>query len=99
MNTPAGEGYDADAQHDKRDWSAAYQAAMDKAHVLPRYPEHWKTSAKPARSYTWWMKESSEFVRFVNPGDLRAATMACGACHLPEIQANEKSLMANAAMF
>ncbi|MBS0486522.1 MAG: cytochrome c3 family protein, partial [Proteobacteria bacterium] len=95
----AGENYDADAQHDKRDWSAAYQAAMDKAHVLPRYPEHWKTSANPQRSYTWWMKESPEYVRFVNPGDLRAATLACGACHLPEIQANEKSLMANAAMF
>jgi hypothetical protein len=99
VSTPAGESYDADAQHDKRDWSAAYQAAMDKAHVLPRYPEHWKTSANPQRSYTWWMKESPEFVRFVNPGDLRAATLACGACHLPEIQANEKSLMANAAMF
>ncbi|MDE2085048.1 MAG: hypothetical protein KGI64_09325 [Xanthomonadaceae bacterium] len=99
VNAPAGESYDADAQHDKRDWSAAYQAAMDKAHVLPRYPEHWKTSAKPQRSYTWWLKESPEFVRFVNPGDLRAATLACGACHLPEIQANEKSLMANAAMF
>ena len=99
VNTPAGENYDADAQHDKRDWSAAYQAAMDKAHVLPRYPEHWKTSANPQRSYTWWMKESPEYVRFVNPGDLRAATLACGACHLPEIQANEKSLMANAAMF
>lgn len=99
VNTPAGESYDADAQHDKRDWSTAYQAAMDKAHVLPRYPEHWKTSANPQRSYTWWMKESPEYVRFVNPGDLRAATLACGACHLPEIQANEKSLMANAAMF
>jgi hypothetical protein len=99
VNTPAGEGYDADAQHDKRNWSAAYRAAMDKAHVLPRYPEHWKTSANPQRSYTWWMKESPEYVRFVNPGDLRAATLACGACHLPEIQANEKSLMANAAMF
>lgn len=99
IHTPAGESYDADAQHDKRDWPAAYQAAMDKAHVLPRYPEHWKTSANPQRSYTWWMKESPEFVRFVNPGDLRAATLACGACHLPEIQANEKSLMANAAMF
>jgi hypothetical protein len=73
VNTPADEGYDADAQHDKRNWSAAYRAAMDKAHVLPRYPEHWKTSANPERSYTWLLKESLEFVRFVNPGDLRVA--------------------------
>ena len=99
VNTPAGESYDADAQHDKRDWSAAYQAAMDKAHVLPRFPDKWKTSANAKGSFTWWTRESPEFVRFVNPGDLRAATLACGACHLPEIQANEKSLMANAAMF
>ena len=38
-------------------------------------------------------------MRFVNPGDLRVANEACGACHLPIIQANEQSLMANAAMF
>ncbi len=96
---PPGQNYDADADHDKRNWSPAYQAAMDKAHVLPRYPDHWKTSANPKRSYTWWFKESPEFARFVNPGDLRVATEACGACHLPIIQANQKSLMANAAMF
>ena len=99
VHAPSGEVYNADADHDKRDWPAGYQTAMDKAHVLPRYPEHWKTSANPQRSYTWWMKESTQFVRFVNPGDLRVATESCGACHLPIIQANEKSLMANAAMF
>ncbi len=97
--TPPGETYSADDHHGTRDWSAGYRATMDKAHVLPRFPEHWNTSANPERSYTWWMKESPEFVRFVNPGDLRAATESCGACHLPVIQANQKSLMANAAMF
>ena len=97
--TPLGQTYSADDHHDARDWSADYHAAMDKAHVLPRYPEHWKTSANPERSYAWIMKEAPEFVRFINPGDLRAANEACGACHLPVIEANEKSLMSNAAMF
>jgi hypothetical protein len=77
----------------------AYHDAIDKAHVLPRYPSRWESSANPARSYTWLLQESPEFVRFINPGDLRIAREACGSCHLPVIQANEKSLMANAAMF
>ena len=99
INAPAGETYSADAHHNKRDWSSSYQTAMDQAHVLPKYPDHWKSSANPVRSYTWWLKESQQFVRFVNPGDFRVADKACGACHLPIIQANKKSLMANAAMF
>ncbi|HQV47789.1 MAG TPA: multiheme c-type cytochrome [Dokdonella sp.] len=77
----------------------AYRNAIDQAHVLPSYPSRWESSANPVRSYTWLLKESPEFVRFINPGDLRIAREACGACHLPLIQANEKSLMANAAMF
>ena len=97
--SPPGETYSADDKGTLRQWSAAYKSSMETAHVLPRYPDHWKTSANPERSYTWLLKESLEFVRFVNPGDLRTADEACGACHLPIIQANEKSLMANAAMF
>ena len=96
---PPGETYSADAAGKARGWSSGYLAMMDKAHVLPRYPDHWPGSANPQRSYTALLKEAPEFVRFINPGDLRAANEACGACHLPVIQANEKSLMANAAMF
>ncbi len=76
-----------------------YRAALESAHVLPRFPDRWPSSANPERSYTWMNKESPEFVRFINPGDLRIAREACGACHLPVIQQAEKSLMANAAMF
>lgn len=79
--------------------SLEYRAEMDKAHILPRYPSRWPSSANPERSYTWLLQEPPEYVRFVNPGDLRIAREACGSCHLPIIQANEKSLMANAAMF
>jgi hypothetical protein len=81
--------------------SAAYVAARDKAHVLPRYPKSWHypDSANPKRSYTLLNRESPEFIRFVNPSDFRVAREACGACHMPLIEANERSLMATGAMF
>jgi hypothetical protein len=58
----------------------------------------WPSSATPPRTYTLLNRESPEFVRFMNPGDLRAAREACGACHLAVIQASERSLMATSAM-
>lgn len=78
----------------------AYFAAQEKAHVQPLYPEtwHYPHSANPKRSYTLLNKESPEYVRFVNPSDYRVARTACGACHLPIIQAAERSLMATGAM-
>jgi NAD(P)-dependent dehydrogenase (short-subunit alcohol dehydrogenase family) len=66
---------------------------------LPRYPQIWSSSANPQRSYAYINKEAPEFIRFMNPGDYRAARDACGACHLPVIEAATRSLMANAAMF
>ena len=78
----------------------AYAAARNRAHVLPRYPEAWHfpSSANPARSYSLLNREAPEFVRFVNPSDYRIAREACGACHLPTIEAAERSLMASGAM-
>ena len=77
-----------------------YVQARDAAHVLPRFPEswHWPSSANPERSYTLLNREAPEYVRFVNPSDYRAARDACGACHLPVIEAAERSLMATGAM-
>jgi hypothetical protein len=77
-----------------------YIQLRDKAHVLPRYPAEWgyPKSAKPQRSYTLLNRESPAFVRFVNPGDYRVATQACGACHLSIIAAAQRSLMATGAM-
>jgi hypothetical protein len=79
----------------------AYVAARDRAHVLPRYPDSWHfpASANPKESYTLLNREAPEFIRFVNPSDYRVAREACGACHMPQIEAAERSLMANAAMF
>ena len=75
-------------------------AARDRAHVLPRYPAAWNypSSAKPQQSYTLLNREAPEYVRFVNPGDYRVAREACGACHLPLIEAAERSIMATGAM-
>jgi len=69
------------------------------AHVKPRYPERWPTSANPERSYTLLNDESPEFVRFINPGDLRVAEEVCGRCHAQEVMNVKKSLMTTSAMF
>ena len=70
------------------------------AHVQPTLPDTWNhpSSANPVRSYTLLNRESPEYIRFVNPGDLRIAREACGGCHLPIIQAVERSLMSTGAM-
>ncbi len=77
-----------------------YLHTLEKAHVLPLYPEKWHfpSSANPERTYTLLNKESPEFIRFVNPSDYRIAREACGACHLATIQAAESSLMSTSAM-
>jgi hypothetical protein len=80
--------------------SADYRAALDAAHVQPLYPENWHypKSASPKVSYTLLNLESPEFVRFMNPSDYRVAREACGACHLSQIHAAERSIMATGAM-
>ena len=71
---------------------------MRKAHVAPRHPDLWVSSANPADSSVLLNHESPEFVQFVNPGDLRVADKACGACHA-EINAHVgHSIMRHGAM-
>src|SRR6266511_227412 len=50
-----------------------------KAHVLPRSRKPEETY-NPTRVAADWNKESDEYIRFVNPGDFRAADAACGKC-------------------
>jgi hypothetical protein len=80
--------------------SAAYSMAMNRAHINPRNPKawNWPSSANPEGSYTLLNKEAKEYIRFVNPGDLRVARYACGSCHLEIIQAVERSMMATSSM-
>jgi hypothetical protein len=70
----------------------------EEAHVRPRFPEKWKTSANPERTNTLLTKESREFVRFINPGDLRVAQLACGECHQQEVAAVPRSMMTHGGM-
>lgn len=73
---------------------------LTRAHVLPRYPEAWRTSANPVRTYTLLNHESPAFVRFINPGDLRVAHLSCGTtdCHPREVLQNRMSMMTHGAM-
>jgi len=73
------------------------------AHVRPRFPGEWERNAKfkiPERSGPLLEKESEEFVRFINPGDLRVAARTCGSseCHSSEASAVAKSMMTHGAM-
>ncbi len=75
-------------------------AALERAHVLPRYPRswNWPSSANPQRGYSLLNREAPEFIRFVNPADYRVAREACGSCHLNIIENAERSIMATGAM-
>lgn len=75
------------------------------AHVRPRFPEEWKrdgkyTGANPERTNTLLARESWEFVRFINPGDLRVVGKTCtgSSCHNSHTQNVARSMMAHGAM-
>jgi hypothetical protein len=70
----------------------------EQAHVRPRFPDAWRSSANPVRSYTLLNHESPEFIRFVNPGDLRIAHISCGACHQEEVLQARTSMMTHGCM-
>src|SRR5712671_2166162 len=70
----------------------------EQAHILPKNKEFWKTSAKPPNSNAWLNHESPEFIRFLNPGDLRVAQQSCGLCHGEIIRNVDHSMMNHGAM-
>ncbi|HKY33559.1 MAG TPA: hypothetical protein VJV23_13590, partial [Candidatus Polarisedimenticolia bacterium] len=78
----------------------ATAALKEKAHVQPRFPKAWPTSANPPRAYTLLNREDPAFVRFVNPSDLRAAPVTCGrsGCHPSEVERVSRSMMTTGAM-
>jgi hypothetical protein len=80
--------------HGGNPWSTDIRVA----HVKPALPAAWKSSANPVRSYTLLNHESPEFVRFMNPGDLRVAHIACGQCHANEVLQLRKSMMTHGCM-
>jgi hypothetical protein len=73
--------------------------------VQPRFPKEWQregkySGANPERSNTLLARESWEFVRFINPGDIRVAAQTCGnsSCHDIESKNVARSMMAHGAM-
>jgi hypothetical protein len=80
--------------------SAEFNATKEKAHVQPRSPIFKVRSALPEDTYTAWLKESYEYVKFRNPGDLRVAPETCGAagCHSREVRASSTSMMTHTGL-
>jgi hypothetical protein len=75
--------------------SGEYNSAKEKAHVQPRNAAFKNHTNLPERAYTLWLKESAEYIKFVNPGDLRIAAETCGTtgCHGAEVRAVSTSMM------
>lgn len=78
--------------------NARKSLAKAEAHIQPLNPEFWKSSANPANATVVLNHESPEFIRFVNPGDLRAAEQACGTCHGDIVRRVNFSMMNHGAM-
>ncbi len=80
--------------------SPEYEQVKQQAHPQPRDPALANRSANPVRAYTQWLKESPEYVRFVNPGDLRIAAETCGSagCHTSEVRNVSTSMMTTGGM-
>ena len=70
-----------------------------RGHVRPRDAALWPTSANPPRTYAALNRESPEFVRFINPGDLRVADQTCGnnGCHGAIVAKVRTSMMTHGA--
>jgi hypothetical protein len=75
--------------------SPDYQAAKQKAHVQPNDSFFKNQTRVPERAYTHWLKESAEYVKFVNPGDFRVASETCGTggCHPTETRQATTNMM------
>src|SRR5262245_49958066 len=72
----------------------------DKAHVLPSPDGVFKVgkTANVERVSADWLKESDEYIRFINPGDFRSADRSCGECHGREVAWMKKSMMTHGGM-
>lgn len=83
----------------------AFEQAKKSAHVQPKYPEFWErkgkqTAANPIRLTANMLKESLDYIQFVNPGDLRIVDRTCGTsgCHEKEAGNVNTSMMKHGAL-
>jgi len=79
--------------------SGESQQAKKRAHPKPRLLDA-DASRNPERVYTEWLQEDWDYIRFVNPGDLRVAEKTCGSsgCHADEVRKVQSSMMTHGAM-
>ena len=72
----------------------------EEAHEHPWYPELWPTSGIPKKTFALLNRENPDWVRFMNPGDLRHSSKSCGTsgCHVKECASTSKSIMSHSAM-
>ncbi|MFN2455976.1 MAG: hypothetical protein ABR577_17350 [Pyrinomonadaceae bacterium] len=80
-----------------------FGTTAEDSHVKPRFPERWQrngkaTSSNPENTNADILRESYEFVRFVNPGDMRVARQTCGGCHSKESEHVASSMHVHGAM-
>ena len=68
------------------------------AHVAPRNPVFWESSANPNDSTVLLNHESAKFIQFVNPGDLRVVEQTCAPCHADIVHNVSHSMMRHGAM-
>ena len=75
--------------------SEPYRDAERKAHPQPKYQQLRNRANFGYESYALWLRESAEYIKFINPGDLRVAEQTCGqvGCHASEVRAVSTSLM------
>ncbi len=81
--------------------TAEYERFAVRAHVQPKHPEIWgKTPANPIASGATSLTESADYIRFRNPGDLRASLVSCGSegCHPKEVANVSTSMMRHGAL-
>ena len=68
------------------------------AHIAPRNPVFWESSANPNDSTILLNHESAEFIQFVNPGDLRVVEKTCAPCHAEIVRNVGHSMMRHGGM-
>jgi hypothetical protein len=78
--------------------SPDYEKAKHQAHPQAHTNLFVKGAANPVRPYAEWLKEDREYIKFVNPGDLRVAADTCGNCHAKETRAVQTSMMTHGGM-
>ncbi|MCB1282073.1 MAG: hypothetical protein KDB18_11180, partial [Salinibacterium sp.] len=73
---------------------------IETAHPRADHPEKWpKGGANPERPYTLTLHENWDWIRFVNPGDLRVARTTCAPCHPNHTLNVSKSVMTTVSHF